>query len=95
MAAHQCLWVSLPNRGLDVLALLLDRAPSLVTKDEILSHVWRDSVVEEGNISFQIALLRKTLDGDGASRIGCGGPLACVGTAHTHPRPTTTLELGL
>lgn len=61
--------VSLPNRGLDLLALLLDRAPSLVTKDEILAHVWRDSVVEEGNIAFHIALLRKALDDEGPSCI--------------------------
>lgn len=54
--------VSLPNRTLDLLALLLDRAPSLVTKDEILTHVWRGAVVEEGNIAFHIATLRKTLD---------------------------------
>lgn len=61
--------VSLPNRTLDLLALLLDRAPSLVTKDEILSHVWRESVVEEGNIAFHIATLRKTLDAGESSCI--------------------------
>lgn len=60
---------ALPNRTLDVLALLLERAPSLVTKDEILSHVWRGSVVEEGNIAFHIAALRKALDPDDSSCI--------------------------
>ena len=54
--------LSLPNRTLDLLALLLERAPSLVTKDEILAAVWPDSVVEEGNIAFHIAMLRKALD---------------------------------
>lgn len=61
--------VPLPNRTLDLLALLLDRAPSLVTKDEILTHVWRDSVVEEGNIAFHIAALRKAIDCDDSSCI--------------------------
>jgi len=61
--------VSLPNRTLALLDLLLERAPSLVTKDEILSLVWRDSVVEEGNIAFHIAALRKALDADGPSCI--------------------------
>ncbi|MCR4376434.1 MAG: winged helix-turn-helix domain-containing protein [Acidobacteria bacterium] len=61
--------VSLPKRTLDLLAMLLDRAPSLVTKDEILAHVWRGSVVEEGNIAFHIATLRKTLDTGGPSCI--------------------------
>lgn len=57
--------VSLPNKTLALLALLLDRAPGLVSKDEILSTVWPDSVVEEGNIAFHIAMLRKTLDSAG------------------------------
>jgi len=61
--------VSLPNRTLDLLALLLERAPSLVTKDEILTHVWRDSVVEEGNIAFHIATLRKAIDCEDSSCI--------------------------
>ena len=54
--------VSLPNKSLALLGLLLERAPRLVPKDQILSTVWPDSVVEEGNIAFHIALLRKTLD---------------------------------
>lgn len=59
--------VSLPNKSLDLLALLLERAPGLVSKDDILSTVWRGSVVEEGNIAFHIAMLRKTLDARGAT----------------------------
>jgi DNA-binding winged helix-turn-helix (wHTH) protein len=53
--------VPLPNKTLELLALLLDRAPRLVSKDEILATVWRASVVEEGNIAFHIAMLRKAL----------------------------------
>lgn len=59
--------VPLPNKSLELLALLLDRAPGLVSKDEILGTVWRDAVVEEGNIAFHIAILRKTLDGEGGA----------------------------
>jgi len=54
--------VQLPNKTLDLLALLLDRAPALVSKEEILSTVWGDAVVEEGNIAFHVASLRKALD---------------------------------
>ncbi|MEX2663352.1 MAG: winged helix-turn-helix domain-containing protein, partial [Vicinamibacterales bacterium] len=57
--------VSLPNKTLELLALLLDRAPGLVSKDQILGIVWRDAAVEEGNIAFHIAMLRKTLDAQG------------------------------
>ncbi|MBP8274972.1 MAG: winged helix-turn-helix domain-containing protein [Acidobacteria bacterium] len=54
--------VSLPNRTLALLTLLLERAPALVLKDDILSTVWPDAVVEEGNIAFHVAALRKALD---------------------------------
>jgi len=60
--------VSLPNKTLELLVLLLDRAPGLVSKDEILGTVWSDAVVEEGNIAFHVALLRRTLDIGGAER---------------------------
>lgn len=59
--------VQLPNKTLDLLALLLDRSPGLVGKDEILSRVWGDAVVEEGNIAFHVASLRKALDRDAAT----------------------------
>ena len=59
--------VSLPNKSLELLALLLERAPGLVSKDDILSTVWRGSVVEEGNIAFHIAMLRKALDARGGT----------------------------
>jgi DNA-binding winged helix-turn-helix (wHTH) protein len=56
--------VPLPARTLDLLATLLNRAPRLITKEEILSAVWADAVVEEGNIAFHVAALRKVLDED-------------------------------
>lgn len=58
--------VSLHNKSLELLALLLERAPALVSKDDILAAVWRDAAVEEGNIAFHIAMLRKALDRPGA-----------------------------
>lgn len=54
--------VPLPAKTLDLLATLLRRAPRLVTKEEILAAVWADAVVEEGNIAFHVAALRKVLD---------------------------------
>ena len=54
--------VPLPAKTLDLLQTLLDRAPRLVTKEEILTAVWPDTAVEEGNIAFHIAALRKVLD---------------------------------
>ena len=54
--------VALPAKTLDLLATLLNRAPRLVTKEEILATVWTDAMVEEGNIAFHVAALRKVLD---------------------------------
>lgn len=56
--------VTLPAKTLDLLTLLIARAPRLATKEEILTAVWPDATVEEGNIAFHVAALRKTLDGD-------------------------------
>lgn len=56
--------VPLPAKTLDLLSTLLRRAPRLVTKEEILAAVWRDASVEEGNIAFHVAALRKVLDQD-------------------------------
>ena len=64
--------VRLPNKTLELLALLLQRAPGLVSKDEILATVWPDTLVEEGNIAFHIAMLRKTL--------GQSGDKSCIET---------------
>lgn len=62
--------VPMPAKTLDLLATLLRRAPRLVTKEEILTAVWPDAAVEEGNIAFHVAALRKILDtGDGPSAI--------------------------
>ena len=57
--------VPLPAKTLDLLATLLRRAPRLVTKEEILAGVWPDAAVEEGNIAFHVAALRKVLDEEG------------------------------
>lgn len=56
--------VPLHAKSLDVLATLLKRAPRLVTKEEIFAAVWPDSSVEESNIAFHVAALRKAIDGD-------------------------------
>lgn len=58
--------VALPGKTLDLLALLVARAPNLVPKATILQDVWPDAIVEEGNVAFHVAALRKALQRDGA-----------------------------
>lgn len=46
-------------KAFDVLAVLVERAGEVVTKDELLSTVWADAIVEENNLTQQISALRK------------------------------------
>lgn len=61
--------VPVPPKAADLLVALVEREGQLVTKDDLLKHVWPDTFVEEGNLARHISLLRKVLDenGDGAS----------------------------
>src|ERR1700759_3148644 len=56
--------IPLRGRALDLLVVLAQRAGEVVTHKELMSTVWPDVTVEEGNLRFQMATLRKTL-GDG------------------------------
>src|SRR5271166_779278 len=59
----------LGSRALDVLIALAERPGELVSKDELKAHVWPDTVVEDANLTVQIAALRRILgDGSGGNR---------------------------
>lgn len=57
--------VPLPAKTLDLLGVLIGQAPHLASKENILATVWSDAAVEEGNIAFHVAALRRVLDLDG------------------------------
>jgi DNA-binding winged helix-turn-helix (wHTH) protein/TolB-like protein len=63
--------VAISSRGLDILLLLIERRDRVVSKDEIMTVVWRGVVVEENNLAVQISALRRVLGdgGDGRSLI--------------------------
>jgi adenylate cyclase len=54
--------VAIGSRALDVLCVLAERHGRLVSKDDILSAVWPETVVEESNLTVQISALRRVLD---------------------------------
>src|ERR1700692_2387591 len=56
--------VPLGGRGLDILIALAERPGEVVTREDLISTVWPDVTVEEANLRFQMAALRKAL-GDG------------------------------
>src|SRR3984885_12637259 len=56
--------IPLGGRALDILIALLEQPGEVVTHKELISTVWPDVTVEEANLRFQMAALRKAL-GDG------------------------------
>jgi len=53
--------VSVGSRALDLLIVLLGRAGDLVSKEELMRHVWPDTHVVDGNLTVHIAALRRIL----------------------------------
>jgi predicted ATPase/DNA-binding winged helix-turn-helix (wHTH) protein len=56
--------VPLGERAFDILQLLIQRQGTLVTKEQMLNHVWPDNVVVENNLQVHISALRKALGND-------------------------------
>jgi DNA-binding winged helix-turn-helix (wHTH) protein len=54
----------LGTRAFDLLMVLLESNGSLVTKDELVRHVWPGIVVSGENLKVQISALRKVLGED-------------------------------
>ncbi|MEO8050278.1 MAG: winged helix-turn-helix domain-containing protein [Acidobacteriota bacterium] len=61
--------VALAPKTFDLLLLLIESQDRVLTKKELMSALWPDSFVEEGNLAFQVAVLRKALGEDGAQLI--------------------------
>src|SRR5258705_5768238 len=52
------------RRALDILIAVVERAGEVVSRNELISRVWPDVIVEEANLRVHVAGLRKAL-GDG------------------------------
>jgi len=62
--------VRLAPKDFDLLVALVERAGSLVPKDELLRLLWPDAFVEEGNLTKHVSTLRKALgDAEGPGRL--------------------------
>src|SRR5215217_8832646 len=60
--------VSLGQRALDILLVLVSRHGQLVTKNELMNEVWPGVVVEENNLQVHISALRKALGDEKGER---------------------------
>lgn len=54
--------VPLKARAFDILLALVEAKGALVTKDQLITQVWRGLAVEENNIQVHVSALRKALD---------------------------------
>jgi predicted ATPase/DNA-binding winged helix-turn-helix (wHTH) protein len=61
--------VRLGSRALDLLIALAERAGEIVSKNELMSYAWPNTVVEENNLRVHVAALRRILgEGQGNPR---------------------------
>jgi len=60
--------VELGSRAMDVLLALVSRAGEVATKADIMAEVWPGVVVEENNLTTQIATVRRVLGETGTAR---------------------------
>ena len=56
--------IPIGGRAFDILEILVASAGDLVSKDEMLSRVWPDTVVEENTLQVHISAVRKALGAD-------------------------------
>src|SRR5262245_52192744 len=56
--------LALEPKGIDLLRLLLERAPRVVEKQEIFSIVWKDVAVTDNALTRLVTHVRKALDDD-------------------------------
>jgi TolB-like protein len=55
--------LQLGGRAMDILCALVAAGGDVVTKDQLMAHVWDGAIVEESNIHVHVSALRKALDG--------------------------------
>ena len=54
--------VAIGGRAVDLLRVLVERHGEVLSKADLIASVWLNMAVEEGNLTFQMATLRRTLD---------------------------------
>src|ERR1700691_3377750 len=94
--------IALGGRAIDLLIALVEQAGEVVAQRELISRVWPDVTVEDANLRFHIAALRKALgDGREGSRyvsnvVGRGycfvAPVTCSSKPAVSASETTTTE---
>src|SRR2546423_4848955 len=61
MLYHGTEEISLPPKAVETLLALVERRGEIVSKDELMSIIWTDAIVDESNLALYLHILRKTL----------------------------------
>jgi Tol biopolymer transport system component/DNA-binding winged helix-turn-helix (wHTH) protein/tetratricopeptide (TPR) repeat protein len=61
--------VHLPTKEFETLHMLVENNGKVLTKDEMMAAIWKDTIVEESNLAQYISRLRKILNVDGQQYI--------------------------
>jgi DNA-binding winged helix-turn-helix (wHTH) protein len=61
-------FVKMGSRALDLLVTLVERAGKVIAKEELMSQVWPNVIVEDTNLRVHICALRRALGDDGLER---------------------------
>ena len=81
--------VRLGSRAMAILELLTARAGEVVTKDELMAHVWPNAHVDEGALRVHLVAVRKALgDGQGDEQF----IVNLAGRGYCFTQPTQTIK---
>ena len=61
--------VAVTPKAFDLLVVLVRNGGAVVSKDVLMSELWPDTAVEEGNLTFQVSTLRKALGSEGSQYV--------------------------
>jgi len=82
----------LARKTFDLLLMLVESRGRVLTKQELMTALWPDTFVEEGNLAFQISTLRKVLgerDGEWIETVPRYGYRFCGEVAEFDPAPAS------
>jgi DNA-binding winged helix-turn-helix (wHTH) protein len=86
--------LALAPKVFDTLLILVENSGRIVTKEELMSRLWPDTFVEEGNLPYNIKQLRKSLGEDELFDFGYSFNASCW-QSHAADGSTTVLISGL
>ena len=88
--------VPIGSRAFQIIEMLAESAGQVVTKDELVAHVWRGTTVEDNTLQVHISAIRKALGPDRTLlKDGLGQGLQAFGTVGDKAGRQSKDDMGL